>query len=74
MTEKFVSTLGYDYTEFVTTQEKREAFDKLCELELKTKRPLKECVHEVAEVLRLDGFLRTGKTRKVFVQGNVSDN
>jgi hypothetical protein len=42
-------------------------------LEKLTERPLKECVHEVAEVLNLSRELK-GLKRNVHVQGRVGDN
>ena len=68
-----MSYLGYDFTQYVKTQEDVDKFNKLCELEKLTKRPLKECVNEVAEVLNLSRELKGGK-RNVTVLGNVRDN
>jgi len=69
-----VSFLGYDYTQYVKTDDDVKKFEKLCELEKKTKGVvLRECVNEVAEVLNLDRELR-GRKRNVFVQGTVGTN
>ena len=71
--KKYVSHLGYDFTQYVKTQEDVEKFNRLCELEKLTHRPLKECVHEVAEVLNLSRELK-GLRRNVHVQGRAGDN
>lgn len=72
--KKYVSYLGYDFTQYVKTEEDVKKFEKLCELEKKCKGvSLKDCVHEVAEVLNLSAELK-GHARHVFVQGNVSNN
>jgi len=71
--KQYVSYLGYDFTQYVKTQEDVEKFNKLNELEKLTERPLKECVREVAEVLNLSRELKGGK-RNVHVIGNVRDN
>jgi hypothetical protein len=71
--KKYVSFLGYDFTQYVKTQEDVDKFNKLCELEKLTQRPLKECVNEVAEVLNLSAELK-GHRRHVYVQGRVGDN
>jgi hypothetical protein len=72
--KKYVSYLGYDYTQYVHTQEDVDKFNKLCEHEKKTKGVvLRDCVHDVAEVLNLDRELR-GHKRNVYVQGRAQDN
>ncbi len=72
--KKYVSYLGYDYTQYVKTEEDVKKFEKLCELEKKTKGVLlRNCVNEVAEVLNLDRELK-GRERNVFVQGKVGTN
>lgn len=71
--KQYVSYLGYDFTQYVKTEEDVDKFNRLCELEKKTKRPLAECVHEVAEVLNLSRELKGGK-RNVHVFGNPKDN
>jgi hypothetical protein len=74
--KKYVSFLGRDYTQYVKTEEDVKKFERLCECEKRTKGVLlKDCVHDVAEVLNLDRELRFGQKQKsVFVQGNVRDN
>ena len=70
----YVSYLGYDYTQYVKTEEDVTKFNKLCECEKKTKGVLlRDCVQYVAETLNLDRELRSGK-RNVHVLGNVKDN
>jgi hypothetical protein len=71
--KKYVSHLGYDYTEFVKTDEDRKKFERLCECEKNSHRPLKECVNDVAEVLNLDAELR-GFKKRAYVQGNANSN
>lgn len=72
--KKYVSYLGYDYTQYVKTEDDVKKFEKLCELEKKTKGvKLNLCVNEVAEVLNLDRELR-GRKRNVSVQGEVGTN
>lgn len=68
-----MSYLGYDFTQYVKTEEDVEKFNRLCELEKQTQRPLRECVNEVAEVLNLSRELK-GLKRNVHVQGRVGDN
>ena len=71
--KKYVSYLGYDFTQYVKTDEDVAKFNRICELEKLTQRPLKECVHEVAEVLNLSAELK-GHKRHVYVQGKVGSN
>ena len=72
--KRYVSHLGYDYTEFVKTDEDRKKFERLCECERKSDGVLlRDCVHFVAEALNLDSELRGGKKR-AFVQGNANSN
>jgi len=72
--KKYVSYLGYDYTQYVKTKEDEEKFDRLCECERKSKGvPLKDCVLFVAEALNLDSELRSLK-RRAHVQGNANSN
>ena len=72
--KQYVSYLGYDFTQYVKTQEDVEKFNKLNECEKRTKGvPLRDCVHDVAEVLNLSRELKGGK-RNVHVLGNVRDN
>jgi len=70
----YVSYLGFDLTQYVKTEEDVEKFNRLCELEKKTEGvPLRDCVHEVAEVLNLSAELK-GRPKRAFVQGKVGDN
>lgn len=72
--KKYVSYLGYDFTDYVKTEEDVKKFNRLCECEKRTKGvPLKDCVHDVAEVLNLSRELKGG-VRNVFVQGKVGTN
>jgi hypothetical protein len=71
--KKYVSYLGYDFTQYVKTEEDVTKFNRICELEKLTQRPLKECVHEVAEVLNLSAELK-GHKRHVYVQGKLGSN
>ena len=72
--KKYVSYLGYDFTQYVKTEEDVAKFNKLCELEKKTEGvQLRDCVHEVAEVLNLSAELK-GHKRHVFVQGKLGSN
>jgi hypothetical protein len=72
--KKYVSHLGYDYTNYVKTEENVKDFERLCECESKSKGvALRDCVHYVAEALNLDRKLR-GSKAKVYVQGNINNN
>jgi len=71
--KQYVSYLGYDFTQYVKTQEDVDKFNKLCELEKLTKRPLKECVREVVQVLNLSAELK-GEGKRAHLQGDVRDN
>jgi hypothetical protein len=72
--KKYVSFLGYDYTQYVKTEGDVKKFERLCECEKRTKDvPLKDCVHDVAEVLNLDSELKGGR-RRAHVQGSVGSN
>jgi len=72
--KQYISYLGYDYTQYVETEEDVKTFNKLCEAEKKTKGiPLRECVHDVALVLNLDAKIR-GRRPRAHVQGNAGDN
>lgn len=74
---KYISFLGYDYTEYVKTEEDIADFKELCRREEASKGvALKICINDVAECLRLDRKLR-GKGKnvgKVLVQGNIKEN
>ena len=72
--KRYVSFLGYDYTDYVKTEEDEKDFERLCECEKKSKGVLfKDCVQYVAEALNLDAKLRNLK-RRVHVQGNMNLN
>lgn len=72
--KRYVSFLGYDYTDYVKTDEDVKLFNRLCECEEKSKGvALRDCVHYVAEALNLDSQLRSLK-RKVYVQGDANLN
>ena len=72
--KKYVSYLGYDFTQYVKTEEDVKKFERLCECEKRTKGvPLRDCVHDVAEVLNLSAELK-GHRRHVHVQGPVGSN
>jgi len=72
--KKYVSYLGYDFTQYIKTDEDVAKFEKVCELEKKTEGvPLRDCVYEVAEVLNLSTELK-GRPKRAFVQGNVGSN
>jgi len=72
--KKYVSYLGYDFTQYVKTEEDVAKFEKLCECEKRTKGvPLRDCVHDVAEVLNLSAELK-GHRRHVQVQGKLGSN
>lgn len=75
--KQYISFLGYDYTEFVKTEEDLAAFNEICRLEKASKGvALSKCVHDVAACLNLDRKLR-GKGKKVgrvMVQGNIANN
>ena len=72
--KRYVSFLGYDYTNYVKTDEDVKDFERLCECEKKSKGVLlRDCVLYVAEALNLDSKLRDLK-RKVHVQGNMNLN
>lgn len=72
--KKYVSFLGYDYTDYVKTEEDEKKFERLCECEKKSKGvPLKDCVQYVVECLNLDAELRNLK-RKCHLQGNSNLN
>jgi len=72
--KKYVSYLGYDFTQYVKTEEDVKKFERLCECEKRTKGvPLRDCVHDVAEVLNLSAELK-GNPRRAFVQGKLGDN
>jgi hypothetical protein len=72
--KKYVSYLGYDFTQYVKTDEDVKKFEKVCELEKKCENvALRDCVHDVAEVLNLSAELK-GHKRHVYVQGNVNNN
>ena len=69
-----MSYLGYDFTQYVKTEEDVEKFNRLCECEKRTKGvPLRDCVYDVAEVLNLSAELK-GRPKRAFVQGKVGDN
>lgn len=72
--KRYVSYLGYDYTDYVKTEEDEKSFYRLCECEQKSDGvPIKDCVQYVAEALNLDAKLRNLK-RTCHVQGNVNMN
>lgn len=72
--KKYVSYLGYDFTQYVKTEEDVKKFEKLCECEKRTEGvSLRDCVHDVAEVLNLSRELKGG-VRNVHVQGKLGTN
>ena len=73
LNKKYIDNLGTDFTEYITTPEKELLFNKMCELELKCKRPIKECYREIVEVLNLEAEIK-GKPKRAFIQGNPKDN
>lgn len=75
--KKYISTLGYDYTEYVKTEEDIKDFNEICRLEANCKNvPAKDCIHDVAACLNLDRKLRfkDKKYGKVTVQSNIKLN
>lgn len=77
--KKYVSFLGYDYTQYVLSEEDVKDFEELCRLEEACKGvPMKECVHDVAACLNLDRKLRAkAHSRRpglVSVQPDIKQN
>ena len=50
---EYISPSGFNYTEFIITDEDKKDFEKLCEVEPKCNRPLSECFRDVAEAINL---------------------
>lgn len=71
--KKYVSHLGFDYTEFIKTEEQIKDFEKMCEHEKNTHKPVRECIHDVVAALNLDRKLR-GKKQNVFIQAGPKYN
>ena len=65
--ETYISPTGKDYSEWMTSAEQIKLFNRLCEHELKCKRPLKECVVDVVEALNLDAQIQ-GKPKRASIQ------
>jgi len=72
--KQYVSYLGYDFTQYVNTDEDVKLFNKICELEKLTQRPMKECISEVVEVLNLSDKLKGRTQKRHHLIGNVRDN
>lgn len=75
--KQFISPTGFDYTEYIETEENLKDFEKICELEESVRNvPFKECTHRVAEAINLDRKLRSRGVpyAKVLVQGNPNLN
>lgn len=78
-TTKYVSFLGYDYTQYVLTEEDVKDFTELCRLEEACKGvSAKHCINDVVACLNLDRKLRAkAHTRKpglVSVQTDIKQN
>lgn len=71
--QKFISPLGYDYTQYITSDEQEKLFHRLCIAELNSKKPLAECYRDVVEALNLDAELR-GRPKRAFIQANPDLN
>ena len=72
-TKKYIDLLGKDFTEYMTSPEQIELFNKMCEAEERTKRPIKESYMDVIEVLNLEAKIM-GKPKRAFFQAGPSLN
>lgn len=73
----YISALGYDYTQYIKTDEDIADFNEICRLEERCKNvPAKDCIHNVAACLNLDRKLRFKgkKYGKVTVQSDIKLN
>lgn len=72
--KKYISELGYDYTEYIKSEEDIEKFIRICEYEEKCKGvPLKDCIESVIACTNLDAELRK-INRKVILQKDPLSN
>lgn len=64
--KQYISPLGFDFTEFVKTDEDIKMFEEMSESESRTKGVrLKDCIEDVVKALRLGRILKGGDPNTV---------
>ena len=71
--KKYIDLLGEDFTEWMTTPEQIELFERMCAAQARTKRPVNECYLDVVESLNLEAQIK-GRPKRAFVQAGPGLN
>ena len=64
---KYIDLLGEDYSEWMTSPEQIELFERMVAAQSRTKRPLKECYQDVVDALNLAAQIK-GKPKRAYIQ------
>jgi hypothetical protein len=67
--DKYVDATGEDFTEWMTSQEQIDLFERMVAAQERSKRPLKECYLDVIEAVNLDAQIK-GKPKRAFFQAD----
>lgn len=67
--KKYIDRLGEDSTEWMTSPEQIELFERMCAAQDRCHRPVKECYMDVAESLNLEAQIK-GKPKRAFIQAD----
>lgn len=71
--KRYIDLLDEDYTEWMTSPEQIELFERMVAAQARCKRPVKECYLDVAEAVNLGQQIK-GLPKKVFVQAGPGLN
>ena len=71
--KKYIDSLGVDFTDYIKTDENIKDFEKLCECQDNSHKPLKECVQHVVEAINLSAKLK-GQPKRAFIQAGPEYN